>query len=200
MDVWLAVNGMNGKTFWKQWSLGKKCKICLATKNGDALERNIFVICENDMLQNRKLGSLQRHIPTVIYNTYEVRPPPPPPDLAPRTMQSITLKPTLTGLWSTIQILLDVLCFEVPNFGSLVHILKSNICHIDFKFIAICFDFVRFLFCLKILTLYFTTTINGRVIMATNNFKQKECKILLFLPHFCLQSRRWCCCFFSNRN
>ena len=34
----------------------KKCKICLATKNGDALEQKYFAICENDMLQNGNLG------------------------------------------------------------------------------------------------------------------------------------------------
>ena len=28
---------------------GKKCKIFLATKNGYALEKKMFAICENDM-------------------------------------------------------------------------------------------------------------------------------------------------------
>ena len=31
-------------------------KICLATKNGDAPERNIFVICEKDMFRSGNLG------------------------------------------------------------------------------------------------------------------------------------------------
>ena len=35
---------------------GKKCKICLATKNGDAVKQKIFAICENDMHRNWNLG------------------------------------------------------------------------------------------------------------------------------------------------
>ena len=56
---WLraAMNGLNGKKFENVGLRnGKIFKICLATKNGDALDRNIFVICENDMLRNRNLG------------------------------------------------------------------------------------------------------------------------------------------------
>ena len=34
----------------------KNVKICRSTKIGDALERNSFVICENDMLRNGNLG------------------------------------------------------------------------------------------------------------------------------------------------
>ena len=50
----------------------KKIEICLATKNGDAPEPDIFVTCENDMLRSGnvwlKWGSLARHIyPICIY-------------------------------------------------------------------------------------------------------------------------------------
>ena len=61
MDVWLAAGGdkqHERKEILRTMVPGtaKKCKICLATKNGDVLEQNIFVICENDMLWNRNLG------------------------------------------------------------------------------------------------------------------------------------------------
>ena len=59
---WAAMNGFQGlsrtKRIFENDNLrnDKKFKICFSTKNSDALERNIFVICENDMLRNGNLG------------------------------------------------------------------------------------------------------------------------------------------------
>ena len=42
--VWPASNGLNRNNYFENDGLrnGKKCKICLATKNGDALEQNLW--------------------------------------------------------------------------------------------------------------------------------------------------------------
>ena len=92
MDIWLAVGGdellsvisnsLNGKKFWKRWSPERqKCKICLATKNGDALKQYIFAICENHMHRNRNLD-LKMGVSPAAHTCQAIHtecPPPPPP-------------------------------------------------------------------------------------------------------------------------
>ena len=90
MEVWLALWLAAGGDEWLEWkeilkTMGeknsKKCKICLPTKNSDALERNIFVFCENYMLRNGNLGLKMGVSPCDAVHT---KCPPPPPPVHPK--------------------------------------------------------------------------------------------------------------------
>ena len=88
---WAAMNGLKFGIFkndiqFPEQQQKKKKKICLSTQNCDALERNIFVICENYMIRNENLGlkmevSRATHTPRylIIYAIHIPSEPPPPP-------------------------------------------------------------------------------------------------------------------------
>ena len=62
-------NGLNGKTWCRTCRSPErqKCKFYRAAKNGDALERKMFAICESDMHWNGNLGVKIRASPAAHY-------------------------------------------------------------------------------------------------------------------------------------